>query len=78
MRPSAARKKRCETLKCQGLPTTVKESKYLKVGSPIYSTLSNRGYTTLALDGPLGPLGLWVTGVTLHSPNGSQSKHGHH
>ena len=57
MRPTAARKKRCETLKCQGLPTTVKESKYLKVGSPIYSrvamvnvsdysTLSNIGYIT--------------------------------
>ena len=56
MRPSAARKKRCETLKCQGLPTTVKESKYLKVGSPIYSTLSNRGYLSLAV---------WVTEVTL-------------
>ena len=76
MRPSAARKKRCETLKCQGLPTTVKESKYLKVGSPIYSTLSNRGYLSLAIwvtEVTLqlvqsATLGLWVTGVTLHPP----------
>ena len=59
MRPNAARKKHCETLKCQGLRTTVKESKYLKVGSHIHSrvamvvsscgTLSNRGYQALAI-----------------------------
>ena len=49
MRPTAGRKKRCETLKCQGLPAVIKEPKYLKVGSPIYSTLSNRGYLSLAI-----------------------------